>query len=63
MPETSRHVVAVLLPDRVGAKFGDRVDFGGLFGSGTVTQPACPEGGAAFVRRGGQRDIFIGGRR
>ncbi|MEI6212234.1 MAG: PFL family protein [bacterium] len=36
-----------------GAKFGDHVDFGGLFGAGTVTQPACPEGGAAFVRRGG----------
>ena len=36
-----------------GAKFGERVDFGGLFGAGTVTQPACMEGGAAFVRRGG----------
>ncbi|MEO5367120.1 MAG: PFL family protein [Magnetococcus sp. WYHC-3] len=36
-----------------GAKFGDRVDFGGLFGAGTVTQPASPEGGAIFVRRGG----------
>jgi uncharacterized protein (UPF0210 family) len=36
-----------------GAKFGDYVDFGGLFGAGTVTQPACPEGSATFVRRGG----------
>jgi uncharacterized protein (UPF0210 family) len=36
-----------------GARPGDRVDFGGLFGAGTVTRPACPEGAAAFVRRGG----------
>jgi len=36
-----------------GAKRGDFVDFGGLFGSGVVIQPACPEGAAAFVRRGG----------
>ncbi len=36
-----------------GAKVGDRVDFGGLFGGGTITAPACPEGAAVFVNRGG----------
>jgi hypothetical protein len=36
-----------------GAVKGDHVDFGGLFGAGTVTTPACPCGGEAFVRRGG----------
>jgi uncharacterized protein (UPF0210 family) len=36
-----------------GAKVGDRVDFGGLFGGGTVTAPACPDGAAVFVNRGG----------
>ncbi len=36
-----------------GAVKGDHVDFGGLFGAGTVTTPACPCGSEAFVRRGG----------
>ncbi len=36
-----------------GARVGDRIDFGGLFGAGVVMQPACMEGAAAFVRRGG----------
>lgn len=36
-----------------GASVGDRVDFGGLFGSGTVAQVACPLGAAEFVRHGG----------
>jgi len=36
-----------------GAGPGERVDFGGLFGSGTVTAPACAAGGETFVRRGG----------
>jgi uncharacterized protein (UPF0210 family) len=36
-----------------GAAAGAFVDFGGLFGAGTVMRPACPEGAAAFVRRGG----------
>jgi hypothetical protein len=31
----------------------DRVDFGGLFGSGTVTNVNCPDGAAEFVNRGG----------
>ncbi|HOE61790.1 MAG TPA: PFL family protein [Kiritimatiellia bacterium] len=37
-----------------GAACGEFVDFGGLFGSGVVTRPACPTGAAAFVRRGGR---------
>ncbi|MEI6972306.1 MAG: PFL family protein [bacterium] len=36
-----------------GRKVGDRVDFGGLFGSGTVTNVNCPDGAAVFVNRGG----------
>jgi uncharacterized protein (UPF0210 family) len=32
---------------------GERVDFGGLFGSGTVTRINCPKGATAFVNRGG----------
>ena len=36
-----------------GARPGDFVDFGGLFGYGTVAGPACPEGSEAFVRHGG----------
>ncbi|MGI6495127.1 MAG: PFL family protein [Kiritimatiellia bacterium] len=36
-----------------GAKVGEAVNFGGLFGAGTVMSPACPEGGGAFVRHGG----------
>jgi hypothetical protein len=36
-----------------GAKAGEYVDYGGLFGSGVVMSPACAEGAADFVRRGG----------
>ena len=36
-----------------GKKVGDKVDFGGLFGSGTVTNVNCPDGSAEFVNRGG----------
>ena len=36
-----------------GKKEGQRVDFGGLFGSGTVTNVACPGGAEEFVNRGG----------
>ena len=36
-----------------GAALGERIDFGGLFGAGTVTAPACATGGETFVRRGG----------
>ena len=44
---------AVRLIPVPGAKAGDKVDFGGLFGSGTVTQVACPDGASVFVNRGG----------
>ncbi|MFC1452574.1 PFL family protein [Verrucomicrobiota bacterium] len=36
-----------------GMSVGDFVDFGGLFGSGTVAGFNCPEGAAEFVERGG----------
>lgn len=36
-----------------GKKPGARVDFGGLFGAGTVVRVNAPDGGTAFVRRGG----------
>jgi uncharacterized protein (UPF0210 family) len=44
---------AVRLIPVPGAKVGDQVDFGGLFGSGTVTNVASPDGAAVFVNRGG----------
>jgi hypothetical protein len=36
-----------------GAKAGARVEFGGLFGAGTIAALACPDGAGEFVRRGG----------
>lgn len=36
-----------------GKKVGDKVDFGGLFGSGTVVNVACPDGAEEFINRGG----------
>ena len=36
-----------------GRKVGDTVNFGGLFGSGTITCPACAKGAADFVRHAG----------
>ena len=45
---TSVRVIPV--PD---GKPGDRVDFGGLFGAGTICQPVCPDGAETFVNRGG----------
>ncbi len=37
-----------------GAKVGDTISYGGLFGSGTVATVACPTGAEVFVNRGGQ---------
>lgn len=37
-----------------GGRLGQYVDFGGLFGSGRVTDFAAPSGQEVFVRRGGQ---------
>ena len=51
---TNRKTTAVRIIPVPGAKKGDYVDFGGLFGAGTVTAPACPFGNEAFVRRGGR---------
>ncbi|MBN1556947.1 MAG: DUF711 family protein, partial [Lentisphaerae bacterium] len=36
-----------------GKGAGERVDFGGLFGAGTIARVACPAGAETFVRRGG----------
>ncbi|MDD4016422.1 MAG: PFL family protein [Kiritimatiellae bacterium] len=51
---TSRKTTGVRVIPVPGAKPGEYVDFGGLFGAGVVTQPASPEGAEAFVNRGGQ---------
>ncbi|MFH1744312.1 MAG: DUF711 family protein, partial [bacterium] len=36
-----------------GKKVGDHVDFGGLFGAGTVANVVCPDGSKPFVEHGG----------
>jgi len=50
---TNRKTTGVRVIPVPGAKAGERVDFGGLFGAGTVTQPASPCGAEVFVSRGG----------
>lgn len=50
---TNRKTTGVRVIPAPGKKVGDRLDFGGLFGAGTVTEPACPSGAEIFVRRGG----------
>lgn len=50
---TSRKTTGVRVIPVPGAKTGDFIDFGGLFGSGVVTQPTCPKGSEKFVARGG----------
>ncbi len=44
-------VRVIPVPDAVP---GDFIDFGGLFGAGTITQPASAQGAEVFVNRGGQ---------
>jgi hypothetical protein len=51
---TNRKTTGVRVIPVPGAQPGEFVDFGGLFGSGVVTQPASPEGAETFVNRGGQ---------
>ena len=51
---TSRKTTGVRVIPVPGAKLGDYVDFGGLFGAGVITTPASPGGAETFVRRGGQ---------
>ena len=36
-----------------GKTVGEYVDFGGLFGAGTVENVTCPDGGKLFVEHGG----------
>ncbi len=48
-----RKTTAARLIPVPGKHAGDFVDYGGLFGSGTITQPLCPDGAGDFVRRGG----------
>jgi hypothetical protein len=43
-----------------GKKAGQKVDFGGLFGSGTVTNANCPGGSAEFVNHGGHIPAPLG---
>jgi len=50
---TNRKTTGVRVIPVPGKKVGDTVDFGGLFGSGTVTNVNCPDGAAEFVNRGG----------
>jgi uncharacterized protein len=50
---TNNKTTAVRVIPVPGKAAGEYVDFGGLFGAGTVTQPNAPEGAATFVRRGG----------
>lgn len=49
----NRKTTALRLIPVPGKHKGDFVDFGGLFGSGTITSVNCPEGSADFVNRGG----------
>ncbi|MBI2440841.1 MAG: PFL family protein [Lentisphaerae bacterium] len=44
---------AVRIIPAIGHKAGERIDFGGLFGSGTVMSVKRASGNAEFVRRGG----------
>jgi len=50
---SSRKTTGVRIIPLPGAKPGDYVDFGGLFGAGTVIAPASPTGASAFIARGG----------
>ncbi len=50
---TNRKTTGVRVIPVPGADVGEYVNFGGLFGAGTVMSPACPSGGEAFVRHGG----------
>ncbi len=50
----NRKTTGVRLIPVPGKRAGDRVDFGGLFGAGTVTRVACPDGAEVFVNRGGR---------
>ncbi len=50
---TNRKTTGVRIIPVPGGQAGDYVDFGGLFGAGTITDAHCAQGAEAFVRRGG----------
>lgn len=50
----NRKTTAVRVIPVPGAKVGDEIDFGGLFGGGTVAAPKCPGGNTDFVTAGGR---------
>lgn len=50
---TNNKTTAVRVIPVPGRRVGERVDFGGLFGGGTITQAACPRGAESFLARGG----------
>ncbi len=51
---TNRKTTGVRIIPVPGGKKGDLVDYGGLFGSGTIASFASPTGAETFVNRGGQ---------
>jgi len=51
---TNNKTTAVRVIPVPGKSTGDRVDFGGLFGSGTIAKVNCPDGAQRFIRRGGR---------
>ncbi|OVE75446.1 PFL family protein, partial [bacterium E08(2017)] len=50
----NRKTTAVRVIPVPGGNVGDKIDFGGLFGSGTIMNAQCPEGAEEFMRRGGR---------
>ena len=50
---SSRKTTGVRAIPVPGAEPGEYIDFGGLFGAGTITNPASPKGAEKFVNRGG----------
>lgn len=50
----NRKTTAVRIIPVPGGKVGDKIDFGGLFGSGSIVQVNCPAGAEKFVNRGGR---------
>jgi uncharacterized protein (UPF0210 family) len=51
---TNNKTTAVRVIPVPGKSTGERVDFGGLFGSGTIVNVNCPDGAERFIRRGGR---------
>ncbi|MDY5953809.1 MAG: PFL family protein [Kiritimatiellia bacterium] len=50
---SARKTTGVRVIPLPGARVGETVDFGGLFGAGSVIAPASPCGAETFIRRGG----------